>query len=37
MSASTGVPMSPVPGAELPLAKVPGGVSVLQGPAFSAR
>ena len=35
MSATTGVPMSPVPGAELPLEKVPGGVSVLQGSDFA--
>jgi iron complex outermembrane recepter protein len=37
MSATTGVPVSPVPGAELPLAKVPGGVSVLQGGDFARQ
>jgi iron complex outermembrane recepter protein len=35
MSATTGVPMSPVPGAEIPLEKVPGGVTVLQGSDFA--
>jgi iron complex outermembrane recepter protein len=35
MSATTGVPISPVPGAQLPLAKVPGGVTVLQGTDFA--
>lgn len=35
MSATTGVPVSPVPGAELPLEKVPGGVTVLDGGDFA--
>lgn len=35
MSATTAVPMAPVPGAELPLEKVPGGVTVLDGGDFA--
>jgi outer membrane receptor protein involved in Fe transport len=35
MGDATGVPVSPVPGATIPLAKVPGGVSVLQGSDFA--
>ncbi|MBM3543288.1 MAG: TonB-dependent receptor [Alphaproteobacteria bacterium] len=35
MSAGTLVPMSPVPGAAIPLNKVPGGVSILQGTDFA--
>lgn len=35
MSATTGVPIAPVPGAELPLEMVPGGVTVLDGGDFA--
>jgi iron complex outermembrane recepter protein len=37
MSDTTGVPMSPVSGAEIPLNKVPGGVSVLNGSDFGRQ
>lgn len=37
MSDTTGVPMSPVSGAEIPLDKVPGGVSILNGSDFGRQ
>jgi iron complex outermembrane recepter protein len=37
MTNATGVPMSPVQGAEIPLAKVPGGVSILKGSDFARQ
>lgn len=37
MSGDTQVPMSPVPGAELPLSKVPSAVSVLNGSDFARQ
>lgn len=35
MTATTGVPISPVPGADLPLAKVPGAATILTGGDFA--
>ena len=37
MSPSTTVPMSPVPGAEIPLSKVPSGVTIVEGQDFARQ